>query len=204
MADQAIHFLSASNFKYLVMTIEKTLPGYWYSVSQKKDNIRISLGASQYCLLDTDRLWSLSSDGDGGRIIDINTTNMLGDFDAVPYLEPTFTKIRGIRETLTQTHIGTIPPFLEPHRFQSKDDLHQLKKSYGEFLRNLDQFTQRGILIEELYLGSCQLSVDCSIRGRFTDGTPFDESNDYLDGNIAEALRDTVSDTLTLSPTLVQ
>lgn len=202
MADQAIRFLSASNFKYLVMTIEKTLPGYWYSVSQKKDNIHVSLGASQYCLLDADRLWSLSSDGDGGRIINIDTTNMLDDFDAVPYLEPVFVEIRRIRETLTQTHIKPMPPFLEPHRCQSKDDLHKLKKSYGEFLRNLGQFTQRGILIEELYLGSCQLSVDCSIRGRLAAGTAFDECNDYLDGNIAEALTDTIAGVLKLSPTL--
>lgn len=193
MTEKTITFLTPKHLRGAISWIEKVFPGYWYSVSQTPNNIRVSLGPSQYCLLDTDRLWAETRDGDNGRIIDITPQGDMEFFSLIPYLEPVLIEISNIRVSLIEKLTEKRPVFAGPHRKQSRDDLEKFKKRYARFLREFEDFKKLGLNVQELYVGSCQLSVDCSIRGIDRHGKGFDFSADLIeDAILMEALDEAV------------
>lgn len=193
MPDGTINFLAPKELTGIIKRIESQLPGYWYSVSQQKDKVTLSLGPSVYCLLDADRAWSLTKEGDKGAILDI-PYEAEGFYEKIKEVLAAFVeKVKGIRSEIEAAG-GEMPKYLERYRQQSKDDLESLKKVYGVFLRNVDIYRAHNLDIEELYLGSCQLTVDCSIRGTDAKREAFDISVDekeaIIAGSFAYAMED--------------
>jgi hypothetical protein len=179
MIQNPLVLISVETLGVLISTLEKELPGYWYSISQKKDNLTLSLGPSHYCLLDADRAWALTKEGDSG-IIHSLSRSIPEDEILNRFKEDILSKIFTKREELLITKAPPFPPYQPGRRVHDKEARAKVRKRYAQLIRELPTLQENGVDIEEIYIGSCNISVDCSIRGKFAN-KPFDESFDIKD-----------------------
>lgn len=179
MTKNGIELLNSKQLVSAITNIEKLLPGYWWSISQKKDNIRISAGPSSHCLLDVYRAFSKTKEGDTGFHHDIDTTSGTKNISMSTNINMFVETIGAARDSLISTD-STMPPYLGPCRKQSKEELNIFKKVYTKFLLEIENIESNGFSLEEVYIGSCQLSVDTSLRGKKEKDLPVDISHDLL------------------------
>lgn len=184
-----IVFLSPDDLISLISRIEQHLPGYWYSLSLQKGNLRISVGPSKFCLLDVDRAWATTKEGDSGIICDIplNATYSIIALTTI-YIENVEKKVSEIRKEMLDSGVQ-FPGYVGKFRFQDRDARRSLRRRYTEFLNDLPEFEKGSFSLKEFYIGSCQLSVDVSLRGIVGSKTPVDISVDLLgDAKLVESL----------------
>lgn len=177
-----ITLLAPKTMSNLIKTIESNLPGWWWSVSQKADKLRISVGPSQYCLLDIDREMATIKEKEEFLFDLVLSESLAAVSDQVPewFLAKKTEVINPEREEISQKKEKDFPGFVGTPRQQSRDDRHIFRKSYGKFLSEVPALEKDGdVAINEIYVGSCQLSVDVSIRGVGRDAKEFDISYDY-------------------------
>jgi len=196
MIKNPIVLLPVEEIGSLVSLIEKELPGYWYSISQNKNGLTVSVGASLYCVLDTDRAWSLTTQGDKGLVCGISYDSMKTsgvspkDFFNDQILKTIVESRTKMTETLTE-----FPPYKTGRRIHDRDDRQKLRKKYSKLLRDLPSLIEHGVDIEEVYIGSCHTSADCSLRGVYGN-RPFDISLDLCEdtGKMDRALEGALED----------
>jgi hypothetical protein len=179
MSDKSISKLIHYNtFLNIMGAIEQQLPGWWYSVSQKKNKIRLSLGPDTCCPDPRSRyLLSLKDDG---YIFDIPFDN---NDDIL--LETVYTHLRyviKIKDECTNDKSGYIVSLDSSPRIHSKGHIVPFIDSYSKLSDLIKQLSDDALHdkyhVKEVYIGSCFRSTDCSLRGIAPDGEEFDISVD--------------------------
>lgn len=191
-----IRFLSPIALIQVISKIETSLPGWWWSISQQKDNwIGFNCGPGQNCPNSFDTEYSKTKAGDQGFVLGMFLMQEESDTKFTDWLDRKIQEINIKTQAFikSQDHISLSQPSVI-YRKQNLNDLEQLKSGYTNFLKEVNLFEDNSHILKELYLGSCDLSVDCSIRGKITDGDEFDISIDYLTGSIADSLQDATSE----------
>jgi hypothetical protein len=182
-----IELLSVDTLIHTISQIEMICPGWWYTVSQQDDEIWVNVGPGRQCPREEDNKYALTKHGDQGSLLIFDKTGGIDDDDFRQTLNTfllSFNSNRGLEPGV----IHLVPRENVPFRFQSVDDLKALQANYEGLLRGITLLHQRGHHVGEVYLGSCDLSADCSLRGKRVDDSEFDVSFDLKDGTIAEAL----------------
>ena len=204
-------WLSSRVVSETVIFIERHLPGWWYSISQKAISdeavetilqVKISLGASSSCP-DAESLYLASTkEGDKGSFIDLSLDP--GNISNDLYILNLFKESIRLIEEEKNSNIPDKTDLFTENCFFSREQMARVhthlevgsfERSYRDLVTYLDEMVvsdnteDPNVSIEELYVGSCTLSVDTSIRGTLRgtifDGTftePFDIRND-LTGN---------------------
>lgn len=203
MIKNPIVLISPEELGSLISVIEKELPGYWYSISQTKVNFTISVGPSLYCLLDADRAWCLTDEGDKGIICSMSLESMTltktspKDF----FNEQIMPLIRNARKSI-QDNSTVFPEYKRGRRIHDSNARQRVRKKYANLLREIPILRDNSIDLEEVYIGSCHTSADCSLRGVYLNKS-FDYSadlsgeEDSMDRSIELALIDLKKDLLT-------
>jgi hypothetical protein len=215
---KGIALLSSNTLNALITTIEKGLPGFWWSISQKPGTVTISGAPTPECPSAADVLYAFSDAGGSTTIVtpiihfsnDQEATVLQWADHFVTYFKPQRDAFAVVFDQKTQERNAAvakaaeentpteIPPVvvLQPsYRSQSEADMTALMSAYSDFLSHIGTYEEAGYALGELYLGSCTLSTDCSIRGLRSDGTEFDFSVD-LQGNgpLADSVHEAESD----------
>lgn len=171
----------------LVRVIEKDIPGYWYSIYQRKyedeDEIVICGGPTLACPSQFDRDWAMTRSGDKGFEIKFGT-------DQNDLVSATREKIELVLHDagsdITEPGGESSCQKYQP-RVQSEEDLFELGKNYNKIRHILEKASLAGFELEEYHIGSCHTSADSTIRGRL-NGVELTEMVDLIDGNIASAI----------------
>lgn len=196
ISSAGIRFLNPTVLTQAINKIETSLPGWWWSLSQQKDNwIGFSCGPGQNCPNPFDVEYSKTKAGDQGFVLGMFLTSEENDVNFANWLDRKIQEINIKTQAFikSQDHIS-IPISCLIYRKQDTADLEQLKSIYTNFLKEVNLFEDHGHILKELYLGSCDLSVDCSIRGNVVGKDKFDISIDYLEGSIADSLQASISE----------
>jgi hypothetical protein len=175
-----------------VTMIEKGYPGWWWSLSQRRDLIFVNMGPGRNCPLKADVAWAMTREGDTGSSYShdvkpgvVDEADLIENIDTFTISFNSVDRLEEIRANGGRI-IETLPL---AYRKQSEADLTILKRIYENFLADVKSVEARGHQIEEIYIGSCDSSADCSIRGKRVDDSEFDISFDLTgEGTIAEAL----------------
>ena len=177
-----LKLIDAKSMTYLVREIEDQFPGYWYSISQKETAIRISLGPSMNCILDLDRAWATLPTGDKGLHTYFDPRE---EFDAEKAFSQMLSIITQAREDVLNAKVP-VPAYVSKPRKHSQDDLKRFRKRYNNLVvEGIPKIVSNGLIVHEVYIGSCTLSVDVSIRGnKQSDNKPFDTSVDLIEDSI--------------------
>jgi len=180
MIKNPITLMSVEDFGSLVSVIEKELPGYWYSISQKKQTITISVGPSLYCLLDADRAWSLTREGDSGIVCAMSLESMnISKMSPKDFFnEQIISLIREARKNIQNT-TTVFPEYQRGRRVHDSNARQRVRKKYTNLLRDLPDILTSDVDLEEVYIGSCHTSADCSLRGKYLN-KKFDFSKDLF------------------------
>lgn len=181
MAISPIVLMSADDIGTLIKSIEKELPGYWYSISQTKEGYTVSLGPTIHCLLDADRAWSLTEEGDKG-IVACASNKAIALSKMTPnefFYSETIPLIRDARKKLLES-LKEFPAYTSGRRIHDRDARQRVRKKYAALVREIPTLCKNFVDVEEIYIGSCHTSADCSIRGKYLN-RPFDFSNDLTE-----------------------
>lgn len=202
-----IHLLGENAIGFIIQILERNHPGWWYSVSQKADGTTLSLGPHPDCRSTKDRLLSVSDIYNRGFIQSNPNipaysgldTNQYRWFDAA--YGAILDNIKAAYDTLVYNgDTTTIPNRSSSHRIHTSEDRGDVVEAYWGLKKTLITFEDAGYCVDELYLGSCGLSADVSLRGIDQKGVPFDLSHDIKDqGKIADALWTVLDDIIFLS-----
>lgn len=187
MIKNPINLLPANEVSDLITLIESLLTGYWYSISQTKTEVTLNVGPSLYCLLDTDRAWAMTSEGDSGIIIRVPRDKYF-NYDAIvsKFTSDVIGRVVKARQLMLEADTP-LPAYVGRPRQHSSDDRKKFRKRYAQLVRNMEQYAVEDIDIGEVYMGSCYLSADMSLRGVYCN-KPFDFSCDVKDdGTLAVA-----------------
>lgn len=184
-----IIFLPANELIFLISSIEDQFPGWWWSISQSENLIRFSMGPARECPYLIDREFVKTPKGDNGFIFNYYFHHLNNLPDLIDYFQYNLNLANEYRTSLRKFFPNLdIEKQSSPYRFQSQIDLNILKFSYKNTLENFKAVELQGYEIKELYLGSCQLSVDCSIRGVDDHLQNFDISCDLTTGSLYDSL----------------
>lgn len=194
-----IRFLSPAVLTEAIVKIETSLPGWWWSLSQQHKTITFSAGPGQNCPDPREVLFSRTRAGDRGFVNNLNYLKYIPGADFLVWIDDMllFIKSNVLEYTNTLDKLfDNVQSDKVWYRNQPKDALFDLKNAYATFLEKLDIFEKKGHILKEVYLGSCDLSTDCSLRGTREDGTEFDISIDLRGGDvtIADSLKDCVTE----------
>lgn len=198
-----ISFLPANEMIFLIKLIEDQLPGWWWSISQSEGLIRFSVGPAKDCPYLIDREFVKTPKGDHGFIFTYAFYSLNNIPDLIDYFQYNLNLVQehrtALRKFFPDLDIEKQP---SKYRFQTQEDLDSFKLSYKKSLEEFSKVESRGYELKELYLGSCQLSVDCSIRGINDHLQDFDISYDLTLGSLYDSLelslKDLVSQTVNL------
>lgn len=164
----------------LVKGIEANFTGWSYSISQTKEGTKIWMSPDKYhAMLDTDRAFGTTKVGDTGLFTNIP---LHADEAVVQTTLECIKEVVGEHRSSTERDKLTAPNMVSLPRRQDRDARHAFRKTYKWFLRAVPDFESNGVILREVYVGSCQLSVDVSLRGKVAhSGEPFDISYDFQD-----------------------
>ncbi len=196
-----INFLPANVLIFLIKLIEDRLPGWWWSISQSESLIRFSMGPAKDCPYLIDREFVKTPKGDHGFIFTYAFYSLNNIPDLIDYFQYNINLVLEYRTALRKFFPDLdIEKQSSPYRFQIEEDLAIFKAYYTKALNEFNKIEVRGYELKELYLGSCQLSVDCSIRGINDHLQDFDISYDLNVGCLYDslelALQDLISQTI--------
>jgi hypothetical protein len=138
------------------------------------------LGSSVTIIRDAEKLASDRA-RDGSLDIEVDVRSKI-----ISHIK-SFNEVRGF----PHDHYPTIKqPEEKLYRRQSLRQLEDLSDTYKKLIEvELPIFEKHGYNVEEIYIGSCDLSADCSLRGHTTNGKEFDIAVDLQeDGTISEAM----------------
>ena len=191
ISKENIHLLTSSTLVEMIKRIENYCPGWWWSVSQSPGNITLSLGPSRNSPTAVDVAFSRTRDGDAGLINSFCFETGDSESEFLVGIIQVFRQIDYYRRLISEK--GLDPSLVQEnsyYRKQSVEDLISLKNIYDVFLKEVPLLESRQHCLKEVYLGSCDLSVDCSLRGMKLDKTPFDISIDLkgIDSILANSL----------------
>ncbi len=200
ISSTGIRFLSPTIFTQAISKIETSLPGWWWSLSQTHRSVTFSTGPGQNCPDPREVLFANTSKGDRGFITPLyHLKDMSSEDKFLVWIDDI---IRYIKDSVLE-YTNTLDKSVQSiqlnktwYRSQSTESLSHLKEAYSAFLQKLEVFEKKGHILEQLYLGSCDLSVDCSLRGKRDDNTEFDISIDLHGGDveIVDSLKDCVTE----------
>lgn len=110
------------------------------------------------------------------------------------FKEDILSKIFAKREELLLTAKEPFPPYQPGRRVHDKEARAKVRKKYAQLIRELPILQENWIYVEEVYIGSCNVSADCSIRGKFKNKS-FDESFDISGPNatMADAIKESLN-----------
>lgn len=195
VTSDGIHMLDPLDLVEIVKNVEEKFTGWWWSISQKKIYISLTLGPGRNCPEAKDIVFAKTRRGDTGLSYLFHYENGKDTTDLLKELP-------GVFDLIIETRDSTPPEDLDdasapvtstaPHlRRQSEKALTALKEQYTSFLESIPEFEKNGRIFGEVYLGSCDFSVDCSLRGTRSDGKLFDISVDFTgeDPVIADSLQ---------------
>jgi hypothetical protein len=160
-----ICFLNPDTLILTIQRLEQNLPGWWWSISQRPTSLTISVGPTKHSPLVTDVALANTKFGDAGFINEYYHKNECSERFFLSWLSKLFDIFELHRSVMTICEDLTVLSGGPQRRFQSHDDLTDLKARYAEFLVEVSAIEQKGWVLSEVYLGSCELSVDCSLRG---------------------------------------
>lgn len=186
-----IHFLTPPTFISAVRKIEEYLPGWWWSLSQMTGKITLTTGPSQNSPDLRDLAFSKTRKGDEGLINLTCHSSHDSETSFLSWLDQTLAICTEHRHTVEFESLSKdVSTQSSLYRKQSTEDLDTLLTSYSAFLAKVELFENNKRLLDEIYLGSCDLSVDCSLRGKRANGQKFDVSVDLTgaDANLSESL----------------
>jgi hypothetical protein len=189
-----ITLLSAPTLVKAIKNLEHCVPGWWWSISQMRKRIRVTV-APQRSAPDAKHVALAKTKlGDEGF--------HYSDHFAAPEQEESFLEFIAMICRMSKEHSDHLVPSEDDiaqvdlkvsFRRQSEDDLKRLEDSYTKFLKEVATIEEGGNELREVYLGSCDLSIDCSLRGLRDDVSEFDISVDLIDDAIlAESLDEAV------------
>lgn len=191
-----IRFLSPTVLTEAIVKIETSLPGWWWSLSQQHKKITFSAGPGQNCPDPREVLFSKTREGDRGFINNLNYLKYIPDAEFLVWIDDMILFIKGNVLEYTNTldkPFNNIQSDKVWYRNQPKDALLNLESVYSTFLKTLNVAVamNTGYVLQEMYVGSCDLSADCSLRGLRKDESEFDVSIDLFDrdASIADSLR---------------
>lgn len=188
VSQTGLRFLSPSLLIFCIEHIENRFPGWWWSISQQVGKVTISIAPTRACPTIEDVAISKTKKGDSGciRVFSYGdkTDNNVVVFGN--WFSGALAWVDAYRNQLLHEVREEHPEFLNDitlaatRRKQVPMDLKILQSEYERFLSNVSGIEQYGgHRIENIYLGSCELSVDCSLRGKRKDGSEFDISMDF-------------------------
>lgn len=176
---QKIFVLPPADLAYTVERLEYDFPGYWYSISQSPGNLRISVGPHFCCPDPLDRLIGEDVTADKGFILDLPYSQEgFKTEDLAGLIEHLVQNVLSFKQAFKIELPSCIPSSTTVHRTHSRDQFSHLRWGYVEMLNLFPTIEERGFILNEIYLGACQLSVDASLRGTDLHGRPFDISHD--------------------------
>lgn len=197
ISSTGIRFLRPTILIDSIIKIEVNLPGWWWSLSQKKDKVTISMAPAENCPNQQDVIFSKTKEGDAGFINTFNLSDHSYSEDKfLLWLDGIVKAIRSFEFLKIDSALKSIDSNKTWYRTQSAQNLLNLKEAYSAFLQKLEVFEKKDHILKEIYLGSCDLSADCSLRGNRSDGTEFDISIDLHghDESISDSLKDCVTE----------
>lgn len=193
MPEGTINFLAPKELTGVISRVEQNFPGWWYSIYQHSHNVEIHLAPTPNCMLDTDRAWAETKEGDATKKIVVSYVAE-GFYENIKEEIANFCeKVKAVRRGFEEGN-RPMPPYAGRHRRQEKSDLEHLQKTYRTFLSNVPIYQQLGYCFREFHVGSCQLTVDCTLRGETQKGAPFEYLVDIKEGIIADSLVEVMED----------
>ena len=192
ISKEVTRFLTPFTLFNIIKKIEAYCPGWWWSLSQKLNCVTISLGPSKHCPHVYDVAFSDTRLGDRGLVNSFHFQALHQEPEVLRWVDHLFTTIdhhrNGIKESVND--FSNIE-MKSHYRKQSHSALNDLSTQYINFQKMLSLLKVRNYTLHELYLGSCELSVDCSLRGLSPNGSEFDISMDLhgYENTIADSLR---------------
>lgn len=191
ISKESIYFLSPEMIGTLIFQLETQLPGWWWSISQEKSSITVTRGPGKNSPYRADRELLDTEEGDRGFRDVLLPFNHDLENQIPSWINLVGAPLIFDRRKYPEDKFDTSYVF----RHQNDGDLGSLRDSYLSFLNEVHLIEGEGYLLEELYLGSCDLSVDCSIRGKRPNGQKFDVSVDFKgDACLADSLSASVSE----------
>jgi hypothetical protein len=185
----SIALLSADTLIRAVSLIETKLAGWWWSLSQESGRITLSAGAGRNCPNPVDVALSRTREGDAGVIESICFTQGDREELVIEFIEAYIMKMDAHRESIKSNSPELIPePNENWYRKQYSSELIDLRNRYYIFLTSIPVIESLSIhRLNEFYIGSCDLSADCSIRGTIGENEKFDFSVDLAGQDISIA-----------------
>ena len=181
VSKKAIHLMDPNILGILVKTIESYAKGWWWSISQTPGSIRISLGPSSSAQDPRDVFFATTKEGDVGIIEDLVFDGSHNDLEILGWVGRIVGQIAVIRDCIGKTNNLDDITVVEKYRYQTSRQISILELAYKAFLNNVNLYESYDHLFQEIYIGSCEVSVDCSLRGTRENGSEFDISLDLFD-----------------------
>jgi hypothetical protein len=181
---KGICLLNPATLTAAVKKIEEDHPGWWWSLSQRPGKISLSLGPGRNGPSLNDLKLAFTHQGDSGFHYDVHVNPHQQEEELLIWLS---TVSLSIKQSRNNAVFQTGDPFDhlvvsgEWYRKQSDWDLDFLNQQYSLFLSDLPMIEDKGHLLSEIYLGACDTTADCSLRGTRADHSSFDVSVDIAD-----------------------
>lgn len=180
----SLYLLNPSVLVKAVEMIEKDHPGWWWSLSQKKNRISLSMGPGRNGPREKDLKLALTKEGDTGFHYGIYFCSHQMEEDFLIWLNTVFLSIAPLR---TKASFACPHPTQELaarqpwYRHQDSNKLKYLSDQYENLLSDVAFIESKDYRFTEVYIGACDTSSDCSLRGTRHDGSDFDITVDVSD-----------------------
>lgn len=175
LTSAGIQLITPDTLIKAVKVIEDKLPGWWWSISQKRRRIYVSFGPGKNCPNPLDVAWSKTKLGDGGIISSFYIAETQDESLFLTWLNERIAEVEPHRAHMRRDNPDL--PDLNPqavYRHQDNKALVELKDWYQAFIKEVPFIEREKHIFHEVYLGSCDFSTDCSLRGHRDDGSEFD------------------------------
>lgn len=191
------YLLNEKDLVAFCKSVEKLIAGWWWSLSQTVNGISFSAGPGNSCpnLIDNGLL--LTEQGDSGLHLYTTYNGSLERDQLSTFFNYIKDNVENLRAEYVKAGGKEHPPVNNHFRQQSDSQWRELEIFYQHFISLVPRIEML-YTIRDIYLGSCDLSVDCSIRGLRDDGSEFDVSVDLMDADasIGESLEWSVKELL--------
>lgn len=181
LTSAGIQLLTPDTLINAVKTIENKLPGWWWSISQKRRRIYVSFGPGQNCPNPLDVAWSKTRLGDAGIVSSFYLAETQDEKEFLDWLNDRIAEVEPHRAHMRRDNPDL--PDLNPqavYRSQNARALIELRDWYQSLMKEIPFIEKEKHIFDNVYVGSCDLSADCSLRGRRDDGSEFDISVDLI------------------------
>lgn len=186
-----LKLLSANVLASCIQKIESQCPGWVWSISQYPGEIIFHLSPGRKGTWRPDYTLALTDEGDNGWDITFCYSNeeaklcfaMVHELNAVEALSSLISgldKLRNLTPVIRESFPKNITNPM-PYRHQTPEMIDTLLRQYNALTVVVDESHPQRCTVNNIYLGSCDLTIDCSIRGTWPDGSEFDFSHDEPD-----------------------